>query len=89
MKEIWKKIDKDSNYEVSNLGNVKSLERTIIRKNGRKHHVKSKILKQYCDKSGYMIVCLPDDSLPRKKEILECIGLLQVRLFQTQRISHK
>lgn len=67
MKEIWKKIDKYSDYEVSNLGNVKSLERTVVRKNGRKHHVKSKILKQYCDKTGYMIVCLPDYSFPRKE----------------------
>lgn len=33
--EIWKDIQGYENYyQVSNLGNVKSLRRTIIRKNG-------------------------------------------------------
>src|SRR5574344_428340 len=46
--EIWKDIQGYENYyQVSNLGNVKSLKRTIIRKNGRPYTEKEKILRQY------------------------------------------
>ena len=57
--EIWKDIQGYENYyQVSNLGNVKSLRRTIIRKNGRPYTEKEKILRQYEDNKGYMYVCL-------------------------------
>ena len=46
MIEIWKDIKGfEGLYKISNLGNVKSVERTILRKNGRTLYVKEKILK--------------------------------------------
>ena len=60
--EIWEPISGyEGLYEVSNKGQVKSLERDIIRKNGRKYHVKEKILKGILDKGGYHIVHLHDN----------------------------
>lgn len=43
--ERWLPIKGYENYyEVSNLGNVRSVDRTIILTNGRFHHRKSKVL---------------------------------------------
>lgn len=51
MKEIWKEIeDYEGEYEVSNLGNVRSLN---YRRSGE-----IKLLKQYTDKKGYKYVRL-------------------------------
>lgn len=44
--EVWKEIpDYDGYYQISNLGRIKSLERTIETKNGKFRHYKSRILK--------------------------------------------
>lgn len=59
--EIWKDIEGyEGLYQVSNKGRVKSLERDIIRKNGRKYHVKERILKDAPEGHGYFQVCLYD-----------------------------
>lgn len=49
--EIWKEIN---GYEVSNEGRVRSLDKIIIRDNGRKHTVKGKLLHQWVDDKGYL-----------------------------------
>lgn len=55
MEEIWKEVkDFEGLYEVSNFGNVKSLDR--IGNNGR--HLKGKILKQHKNAYGYWVVKL-------------------------------
>lgn len=52
--EIWKDIKGyEGLYQVSNLGNVKSLQRTIIRDNGIILPIKEKILKQKINTVGY------------------------------------
>lgn len=51
MEEIWKYIvDYEDLYQISNKGNVKSLENNKTKK--------EKILKQPVDKDGYLFVCL-------------------------------
>ena len=57
MKEIWKDIQNyDGLYQVSNLGNVKSLERYFPSKNPKTPiaHVNEKILKLSANKKGYL-----------------------------------
>ena len=45
--EIWKDIPYyEGYYQVSNLGNVRSLNREVIYKDGRKYNYKSEIMKQ-------------------------------------------
>ena len=58
--EIWKSLKflGYPDYEVSNMGQVKSLERVVIYKDGRKHLYKEKILKPSNDKDGYLLVGL-------------------------------
>lgn len=57
--EIWTDIKGfEGKYQISNFGNVKSLSRTIIRKNGKKQTFKSRILKPCKNNKGYYLVSL-------------------------------
>lgn len=52
--EEWRKVKGfDPNYEVSNLGRVRTLPHKITRCNGRVQTIKERILKQSCDEWGY------------------------------------
>lgn len=58
LEEIWKDIEEyEGLYQVSNLGNVKSLERTRISKCGSIANVKERILKP-ANNRGYLMVVL-------------------------------
>ena len=53
--EVWKDIEGyEGMYQVSNEGKVKSLDCTVIRKNGRQYTVRGKILSQHPDDKGYL-----------------------------------
>lgn len=58
MNEIWKTIDEYPNYQVSNMGNVKSLN---YKRTGNE-----KILKQYNHTFGYKIVSLSQNGKIKK-----------------------
>jgi len=53
--EIWKPIA-DTDYEVSNLGGVRSLDRVVNRKNGSSAHVNGVQLQPRLAGGGYMVV---------------------------------
>ena len=55
--EVWRTIRGYPNYEVSNLGRVKSKERVIVDRLGRVRHLPSRMLKQG-DSEGYAFVNL-------------------------------
>lgn len=55
-KEIWKQYPKYPWIKASNLGRVRTKNRTITDKKGRKRFVKGHILKQYLLPCGYMYV---------------------------------
>lgn len=59
MKEIWKDIKRYKGlYQISNLGRVKVLQRTVCVK-GKKPFVKSEeILNGYIEKNGYLVFAL-------------------------------
>lgn len=62
--EVWKSvgvvrgIDFTGLYEVSNMGQVRSLNATIIRSDGTNYTRKGTLLKQNRDKTGYFKVSL-------------------------------
>ena len=59
--EIWKDIEGfEDYYQVSNYGRVKSLERNVLRSNGRPLFIKESILKPRCysDKHLYVNLCI-------------------------------
>jgi len=63
MTEVWKDIKGyEGLYQVSNMGRVKSLERTVTRKNGRKQTIRERILKPKPTQNGYLLVSLYNGS---------------------------
>jgi len=56
--EQWKEIKGFTNYQISNYGRVKRVERTIINKRGRFMYMKEHILKPETTHNGYLRVGL-------------------------------
>ena len=54
--EIWKVYPDYPFIQVSSLGRVRTTDRVVTRKNGKKQFVKGRVLKQYRDYYGYMYV---------------------------------
>lgn len=81
MEEIWKTIDGYPNYMVSSKGRVKSLERVIMKSNGKRQTIKETIRKGVKDKDGYLIVTLYDEYHNMKnvkKHRLVAIAFVQI-----------
>lgn len=54
--EVWKSIDGyDGYYEVSNLGNIRSVDRCVIASNGAKKYFKGQQLKTWHSHNGYVL----------------------------------
>lgn len=73
--EIFKDIEGfEGLYQVSNDTTIKSVERTIIRKNGSPMHVKEKIRKQTLDSDGYLVVTLWKNGVPENKKVHQLVA---------------
>lgn len=65
--EIWKDIEGyEGLYQVSNLGRVRSLDRSVVNKLGRKFFYKGQIIKHCYTEDGYAMVSLSDKNKIRK-----------------------
>jgi len=63
MEEIWKDVPNyEGFYQVSNLGNVKSVNRKIIGVDGKQKIFKGKIIKQSKNAYGYLFISLSKES---------------------------
>ena len=70
MIEEWKDIQGyEGLYQVSNLGNVKNLERIVKCKLQKTKTIKEHLLKKSVNKFGYEYVCLSNDSITRKIKV--------------------
>lgn len=87
--EIWKQY-RDTFYEASNMGNVRSVERIVTRSNGRRHSVGTRILKPALDKKGYLRIGIVIDgkltTLKVHRVICECYHENPLNLPQ---VNHK
>ena len=54
--EIWKTYPEFHFIEASNLGRVRTKNRFVTDRNGKKYHIKGHVLKQQLNKNGYMYV---------------------------------
>lgn len=78
MEEIWKDIFEFPDYQISNLGRVKSKSRIIITNNNKKYPIKEKILKpQINNKTGYEQYTL----IKNKKMITKLTHILVANAF--------
>lgn len=74
--EIWKDIPEyEGLYQVSNLGRVKSLPRTIVRSDGRKQLVKERILKGRLGTTGYFTVGLYKDKKQKTHKVHKLVAI--------------
>ena len=70
MNEIWKDIkDYEGLYQVSNIGNVKSLARVVSHKITGHRTIPEKILKPNSDGAGYLYVSLSRDGKKKNPKI--------------------
>jgi hypothetical protein len=67
--EIWKTITNFENYEVSNYGNIKRKECTIIYKNGCKTFYKEKLLKKELNRKMYQRVTFSKNSISTRFQV--------------------
>lgn len=74
MNEIWKPVVNNNQYEISNLGNVRSKGKSYIDKLGRKQNRKPKILNVRVATIGYMCVDLKYDNVWKQKHIHRLIA---------------
>lgn len=67
MSEIWLPVYGWENYyEVSSLGNMRRIERVIIKKNGKKNTYRAKDLKPSIDSKGYLYIKVHPEGAERK-----------------------
>lgn len=68
--ESWKNIKGyETFYKISNLGRVKSLAKTITRKDGEVKNLSEKIIKPFLTKKGYKQIVLTKDGAKKKHYI--------------------
>ena len=91
MEEIWKPIiNYEGYYEVSNYGNVRSINRTIIDKNGIKLNYKSIKLKPTTNKGGYLQVGLSKNSKTNSYCVHQLEALAFIHNFENKpTVNHK
>lgn len=60
--ENWKTITHNQGYQISDYGNVRSIDRTVVGKNGVVQKRQGKQLKAVVDNTGYFVVTLNNNS---------------------------
>ena len=91
MEEIWKDIKGyEGLYQVSNLGRVRSMDRTVSTGKGIRTH-RGKILKLHLDgKHNYYQVCLSKNNIVYTKQVHRLVAETFIsRLDDTTQINHK
>lgn len=74
--EVWKNVPNyEGLYQVSSLGRVKSLEKTLIRSNGRPNYYPEKILKAGKDHRGYLMVVLTKNKKPKTIRVHKLVAI--------------
>lgn len=87
--EIWKNIvGYEGLYEVSNFGRVRSLDRTVIRKNGVIYSGKGKILNQYQATNGYMQVYLYKQGVRKSQLVHRLVMVSFIGVLENKEVNH-
>ena len=88
--EVWKTIQGFENYEVSNLGNIKSLSRPRANGKNSSFLTKEKILKPQLDKDGYCLINIVGNN---KMKTLKIHRLVAIEFLENKekkpQVNHK
>ena len=66
LNEVWKPLDGYEYYEISNMGNIRSIDRVQYGKNGHRYNFKGKIRSLYTHPLGYKYVTLKKDGVAKR-----------------------
>ena len=89
MKEVWKDIPGfEGFYQVSNKGQIKSLSRELINKNGKKSVLKEKIMKKQLFNTGYYKVRLTDNEGDKKNYFIHRLMMLAFVGDSDKQVNH-
>ena len=76
MIEEWKDIKGyEGVYQVSNMGNVRTLDHFIIDKSGRVQHIKARILKLHTYPNGYKDVMLQNNGVAKRHLVHKLVAI--------------
>lgn len=91
MKEIWKDVDDYVGYyQVSNMGNVRSVDRIIRYNSKSKRKANGRIIKPSINNSGYMCVYLWVNGLQKIKLVHRLVAIAFVKNNSNKKtVNHK
>ena len=91
IKEVWKDIKRyEGYYQISNKGNVRSVEREVIYSNGRHYIYPSKIIKTFQDKKGYILVTLSKSNKLKTMKVHRLVAEAFIEnLYNLPQVNHK
>lgn len=91
MEEIWRNIKGyEGFYQVSNLGRIKSIERHVITKHGKKLPIKEKIIKQRTTNCGYKRVELNKNGKGKSYNVHRLVAQTFLKDFvENLQVNHK
>jgi hypothetical protein len=90
MTEIWKDVkDFTGMYEVSNLGNIRSVTRQVLCRNNCVKMVNGKILRQQINRRGYSIIGLSLGDNPKTFSVHQLVATAFIPNFcQSTELNH-
>lgn len=91
MEEIWRDIDNYNGiYQISNLGNIKSLARKVIQKNGKVIFLRDRTLKPVMTKNGYLQIILSKNKKTERKYVHRLVAQAFIKNFNEKlEVNHK
>ena len=88
--EVWRPIPGyEGLYEVSNIGRVKSLERTITMKTGQRQHWPERIKKHHLNNIGYYSVMLSHKGKQKLHQVHRLVAMAFLGVEPNLQVNHK